>query len=382
MRGSLNEIDIRSILQLIELGQRTGELLIEAPALNSQVRSWFVFFIHGKIVYAIELDSRPLARLQDYLYPDQIKVKEELVSDLALEAVNVPEYAYLWQLIVSKTLSTDRGCQILRAMILETLFDLLSLSKGDFIFSQGVALSPSLLILEINPVISQIMQQKQNWRQFYPHVQHLDQFISLTHPEELASVLPERAYSNLSQWAKRRLTLRQLSRYLRREPVIIARNLYPYAQRGWLRLVNATDAANLTQPATLIRSPRILLIDDDLSIRKKVENILESHNYLCSIFGDSLEALSQAIAIEPDLILCDIALPQLDGYQLCHLWRQTKALGSTPIIMLTSQEGLLARVKAKMVGATDYLTKPFGEIELLLLLEKYLSHFQSVREIA
>lgn len=372
MRGSLNEIDIRSILQLIELGQQTGELFIETPVSKSQSKSWFVFFVNGKIAYAIESGDRSLARLQDYLYPDKIRVNEELVSDSGLEAINIPEYAYLWQLIASNALSTERGRQILQAMILETLFDLFSLSKGDFIFSQGIALSPSLMTWEINLLIPQIVQQKQNLQQFYPQIQHLDQFISLNHPEELEAVLPERAYSNLSQWSKRRLTLRQLGRYLRREPVIIARNLYPYAQRGWLHLVNVPDKSNLTTEKKLTRSPQILFIDDDLSIRKKVESILENHNYLYRLFGDSLEALSQAIAIEPDLILCDIALPKLDGYQLCHLWRQTTALRTTPIIMLTGQEGLLERIKAKMVGATDYLTKPFGENELLLLLEKYV----------
>jgi twitching motility two-component system response regulator PilG len=372
MQGTLNEIDLRSILQLIELGQRTGELLIEAPAITSSPRTWFVFFVNGQIAYSIESSARPLERLQDYLYPDKIKVKEELGGDGGQEIVNIPEYAYLWQLIANNTLTPGRGREILTAMILENLFDLFSLPKGDFIFSSGSAIAPPLLTLEISPLIPQIARQEQQWKQFYPHIQHLDQFISLTQPEELESVLPGRAYNNLDQWAKRRLSLRQLSRYLKREPVIIARNLYPYAQRGWLHLVDRPNASGGTTEGKLNPSPRILFIDDDLSIRQKVESILENHNYPSSIFGDPLEALGQAIAIEPDLILCDIALPKLDGYQLCHLWRQTKALRHTPIIMLTGQEGLLERVKAKMVGATDYLSKPFNEHELLLLLEKYL----------
>lgn len=121
----------------------------------------------------------------------------------------------------------------------------------------------------------------------------------------------------------------------------------------------------------LIPSPRILFIDDAPSIREKVGIIGENYNY-CSILGNTLEYLGQAVALKPALILCAIALPKLDGYQLCHLWRQTKTLRHTPIILLTSQEGLLARVKAKMVGATDYLSKPFSENELLLLLEKYV----------
>jgi twitching motility two-component system response regulator PilG len=372
MQGSLNEIDIRSILQLIELGQKTGELLIEAPALASSPRAWFLFFVNGQIAYGIESGPSPLARLQDYLYPDRIKVREELGGSDPRDIINIPEYAYLWQLIAKNTLTPERGREILTAMILETLFDLFSLPKGDFSFSLGTAISPPLLTLEISPLIPQIARQKQQWPQFYPQIQHLDQFIRLTRPEELESVLPWRAYSNLGQWAERRLTLRQLSRYLKREPITIARNLYPYAQRGWLHLVDSPRISGGDSQRKLTPSPLILFIDDDLSIRQKVASILENYNYSCRLFGDPLEALGQAIAIEPALILCDIALPKLDGYQLCHLWRQTKTLRDTPIIMLTGQEGLLERVKAKMVGATDYLSKPFSENELLLLLEKYV----------
>jgi twitching motility two-component system response regulator PilG len=139
-----------------------------------------------------------------------------------------------------------------------------------------------------------------------------------------------------------------------------------------LRLVDNLRTSGGDSQGKLIPSPRILFIDDDPSIREKVGIICENYNYSCSILGDPLEALGQSVALKPALILGAIALPKLDGYQLCHLWRQTKTLRHTPIIMLTSQEGLLARVKAKMVGATDYLSKPFSENELLLLLEKYV----------
>ena len=372
MQGSLSEIDTRSILQLIELGQRTGELLIEAPALACPGRSWFLFFVNGQIAYGIESGTPPLARLQDYLYPDRIKVREEQGDDNRREIINIPEYAYIWQLIAKNSLTPQRGREILTAMILETLFDLFSLAKGDFSFSLGTAIAPPLLTLEISPLIPQIARQRQEWQRFYPQIEHLDQFITISRPEELELVLPGQAYSNLSQWVKRRLTLRQLSRHLRREPITIARNLYPYAQRGWLRLVDSWRTDGGDSRKKLTPSPRILFIDNDASIREKVGSILENSHYSCSIFGDPLEAIGQAVAIKPDLILCAIALPKLDGYQLCHLWRQTKTLRHTPIIMLTSQEGLLARVKAKMVGATDYLSKPFSDNELLLLLEKYV----------
>lgn len=75
---------------------------------------------------------------------------------------------------------------------------------------------------------------------------------------------------------------------------------------------------------------------------------------------------------KPDLILCDLIMPELDGYQICAMLRQSLAFHQTPIIILTSQEEFIGWVKSRMLGATDYLTKLFGEYELLMLVEKYL----------
>jgi twitching motility two-component system response regulator PilG len=65
-------------------------------------------------------------------------------------------------------------------------------------------------------------------------------------------------------------------------------------------------------------------------------------------------------------------MPELDGYEICAMLRKSTAFRQTPIVMLTGKDGFIDRVKARMVGATDYLTKPFGESELLMLVEKYV----------
>ena len=85
-----------------------------------------------------------------------------------------------------------------------------------------------------------------------------------------------------------------------------------------------------------------------------------------------MAALSEIFNLKPDLILCELVMPELDGYQICAMLRQSLAFRQTPIIILTNQEGFIGRVKSHMFGATDYLTKPFGEDELLMLVEKYL----------
>ncbi|NJL91722.1 MAG: response regulator, partial [Coleofasciculaceae cyanobacterium SM2_1_6] len=117
---------------------------------------------------------------------------------------------------------------------------------------------------------------------------------------------------------------------------------------------------------------QVVCIDDDGAIGKMIEYTLQAHGYRVTIIQDPLESISQIFQLQPDLILCDLVMPKLDGYDLCGMLRQSTPFRQTPILMLTGKDGFIDRVRAKMVGATDYLTKPFQEQELLMLLEKYI----------
>ncbi|NEP46913.1 MAG: response regulator, partial [Okeania sp. SIO2H7] len=110
----------------------------------------------------------------------------------------------------------------------------------------------------------------------------------------------------------------------------------------------------------------------DSVIRSTIESILHGHGYRVATLSDPLQALGQVFKLKPDLILCDIAMPQLDGYEICAMLRSSSTFRQTPIVMLTGIDGFIDRVKARIVGATDYFTKPFGESELLMLVDKYV----------
>jgi twitching motility two-component system response regulator PilG len=87
-----------------------------------------------------------------------------------------------------------------------------------------------------------------------------------------------------------------------------------------------------------------------------------------------LETLTLVFQFQPDLIFCDIAMPQLNGYEICAMLRYSQSFRNIPIIMLTAKEGFFTRIRATMVGATDYLTKSFGHTELVILVKKYLNY--------
>ncbi|MGK7954785.1 MAG: response regulator [Crocosphaera sp.] len=400
MQGTLNEIDIRSILQLIELGQRTGELLIEAyqaslgdssvldssqtVKIDSPRIFWLVFFVNGQIVYTTRSKNKGFRRLRDYLSRYHLDIIPEELKTLNSISHNEIEYAYLWQLIKQNRLTPDQGKSIIQQMTKETLFDLLSLRQGAFIFEMGLALDPLLIGLEIEPLVREMMKDVQQWKQLYPYFQSPQQALIIAEAKQLQNALPDKAYEQLLHWADGQTSLRRISRRLQRNLGTLARGLYPYVERGWLHPVMAPSPSvsktnKLWKEPTQKKCFHVVCIDDDLTIGKTVEDILTKNGYQISLITDPLSGLSLIFELNPDVILCDIAMPKLDGYEICAMLRHSQAFQSTPIIMLTGKEGFIDRIRARMMGATDYLTKPFGEQELLLLIEKCVTPKMSSR---
>lgn len=384
MQGTLSEIDIRSILQLIELGQRTGYLEVEAfggdrsgwrDKTRIQEQFWIVFFLNGQIAYAANSDNS-LSRLRDYVRRYKVDAVLDNVSVPDLATTNAPEYGYLWNLLETHVLTPAQGRSILQSMVRETLFDLLGLRNGSFIFEIGPALEPQLTTLEIGPLVAQIMKQVQEWKQFHPHIQSPDQCPVIADSAQLRQKLPENTYRILDRWADGKTSIRQMARYLNREILPVARAIYPYIQQGWVQLlypVTATAPVSRELTASPTTStPRVVFIDDGIATCKAVEYTLKQHGYQVAAISNPLKALSLVFQIQPDLILCDIAMPDLDGFEICAMLRRSSVFRQTPIVMLTGKDGFIDRVKARMVGATDYLTKPFGDSELLMLVEKYV----------
>ena len=110
---------------------------------------------------------------------------------------------------------------------------------------------------------------------------------------------------------------------------------------------------------------KILVVDDSKTIRRTAETLLSKEG--CQVFTaiDGFDALSKIADHQPDLIFVDIMMPRLDGYQTCSLIKHNKTFKQTPVIMLSSKDGLFDRARGRIVGSEQYLTKPFTKDELL-----------------
>ena len=110
---------------------------------------------------------------------------------------------------------------------------------------------------------------------------------------------------------------------------------------------------------------KILVVDDSKTIRRTAETLLSKEG--CQVFTaiDGFDALSKIADHQPDLIFVDIMMPRLDGYETCSLIKHNKTFKSTPVIMLSSKDGLFDRARGRIGGSEQYLTKPFTKDELL-----------------
>lgn len=116
----------------------------------------------------------------------------------------------------------------------------------------------------------------------------------------------------------------------------------------------------------------VLAVDDSLTVRKLVSVTLERKGFRVLTAADGLQAIACLDRATPDLVLLDITMPKMDGYDVCRTMKRMPSLKSIPVLMLSGKDGLFDKMRGKLSGATDYLTKPFDVATLTRALDKHL----------
>ncbi len=117
---------------------------------------------------------------------------------------------------------------------------------------------------------------------------------------------------------------------------------------------------------------KVMVIDDSKTIRRTAETLLSKAGCEVTTAEDGFDALSKIADTQPSIIFVDIMMPRLDGYQTCALIKNNNDFKTTPVIMLSSKDGLFDRAKGRIVGSDQYLTKPFSKDELLSAIRDHV----------
>lgn len=209
---------------------------------------------------------------------------------------------------------------------------------------------------------------------------------TLSKPELLRRQMSAASYKNLVSLADGRRTLRDLSFLLKSKPLQVAQSLFPYIRQGTIEPIAVPDLPfKSAAPASPLKDQSrpsskgkkrpflIACIDDSPQVCRVLDRTLSEAGYRFTCIQDSTLALPLLLESKPDLIFLDLVMPIANGYELCSQIRRISFFQNTPIVILTGRDGIVDRVRAKMVGATDYLHKPIDPQQILEAIKKYVT---------
>lgn len=326
-------LHVLSLLVQLKSRQASGCLQVTSGDV-----AWSIYLQHGNLTFAsnsvnpIERLDRQLNKLSHRIPVVVGAVRQQIrlmfTSDLEDEAQTTVDYLAIQWLFEQQYLRQAEVALLIEELAKEVIESLLKVSQGcyEFIPAEKIVGFPNLCQLELRPIVEFCQMQLRR---------------QLTHKAILT--VPA--------------------------TVVVAEPIDRPKEKQNDQL--STGIASATPVA---KQPRytIASIDDSPTVLQAMNSFLEDENFAIVTISDPLKALIQVVRCKPDLVLLDVSMPSLDGYELCSLLRRHSNFKHTPIVMVTSNTGFIDRAKAKLVGASGYMTKPFTRSELLKMVFKYL----------
>lgn len=379
-------------LQAVSGTRLTGKLVVKAQS----DLSWSLYFGLGSLIW---IDGGPHPNRS--LYRGIRTIFPELTArDLQLsEARKFPchRYAMLESLYYRKNLDRVRLRTLGLRKFVADLFDICQLEPRHPVTWEWedktrralyeMGLRSSLFVLQTAEICSKVNSFLSTWKQqeyssWSPNLAPM-----LGQKERLRQIASADAYRNLVQLVDGNRTLYDLADRLGTEVGRVALSLLPYIRGGYIDLVEVPDlqedvsqiAAFLARreaakvPAEKLPRPLIGCIDDSLQVCRIMQLVLNEAGYDCISVQDSLMAVSTFIERTPDLIFLDLNMPVVNGYEICSQLRRVTKLKDVPIVILTGKDGIIDRVRSKVVGASGFMAKPIDSSKVVLTVHRMLA---------
>jgi CheY-like chemotaxis protein len=365
----------------------TGIAHVRTKAVDARTH-WKVYFNDGKLLWA-NGGKHSHRSWQRHLskYCSQIDLKQ--VNFRNSESFRCPEYHSLGILLQRHLATPENIGNLIANKIIEVFFDLFQQEKSTPLDIESEALSLSSLIgeisgyslitINIDTAFKQMQQQWSAWINSGFNTVYPDHAPRIKSKEQLEQAVPAVVYQNFIKLLDGRRSLRDLAVGMNKDLLLLTKSIYPYVNKGLLDLVEVADlnstptpTANLSnKPVNLQDKPIIACIDDSPQICQIMNQIITQANYRFLGIQQPIQAVPKLISVNPKMIFLDIGMPILNGYEVCTQIRRVSKLQEVPIIMLTGNDGVFDRVKAKVCGASDFLSKPIEIDKILQTIEKF-----------
>ena len=353
---------------------------------STQNISWVFYLYLGRIVYATG-GMHPVRRWRRHLVaycPQRLAHFDEIQTELT----NIPvdscriswEYKLLSIWIDQEKITREQAARVIKATVVEVLFDVTQEIEVLCETVRDNLLSTRLVLIEAEQVIQESSKLWQAWQAAKVADRSPDMAPLIRQPEALKKRTSPQVFQNLSQLLDGQQTLRDLSVRMRRDVVTVTRSLLPYIQLGLVQLVKVNDipppvSNPLVKKLSKTVTPnRVLIacIDDSPAICQTMEQIITSLGYQYVSEKDGLRAIAVLLSRKPDLIFLDLIMPNTNGYEICTQLRKLSFFKTIPIVIVTGNDGIIDRVRAKMAGSTDFISKPIDQKIIVETVNKYL----------
>lgn len=373
---------------------------------------WMLYVSDGKLLYIshsldfaerIDVHLRRLSLSIPSLTHDLL-AKVRIEAELENPHSNDPRHGYLTicSLVKKQLLSTEQASKLVFELSMDALFSCLCLTEGEYQFKSMAFNCPVFCQLAPGMVLPSTKRRLKLWQNLGPRVHSPYQRPYFSNQRESSRSMTAEEVSKLSS-ILRGFDFWHLSALLKEDELVIAQKLYPaiidktiilrepqspfnqlppIPASAKISTLSQTESETKSSLKSLEVIPNrhpsqstytIACIDDSPVVLQTIERYLDKKSLSILLINNPVKALMEVIRAKPNLILLDVGMPKVDGYELCRLIRKNSHFRTTPIIMVTGNSGLINRAKAKMAGATDYMTKPFSQEQLSKMVFRYLS---------
>lgn len=386
-------------LKLIQVKQSTGRLSITLDGKSGKTSH--VYFYMGRIVWAaggVHRVRRWFRVLRQHC--------PELLSDRAFIPTQTtpatPDAHEYWEVkILSRALDQSRITlaqtkAIVQSYVQEVFLGLIEQPMSKTHWTSLKTLPQQFVWLDPDQIIQQSSELCREWRQvLLTHQNHLpagfspDLALVIKHDAALQVRVSPVVYQALTRLLNGQNSLWDLVAKMQKPLLPVLTSLLPLLRDDILGLkeipdlvlstvstapsVPATPLRSVSQPAPVATSQGVIAcIDDSPLIGRALKDILQPAGYEVISILDPVQGISVLLKHKPDLIFLDLIMPDTNGYELCSFLRKTAAFRDLPIVMLTGQNGMIDRLRAKVVGSTDFMSKPPEASKVLHVVQKYL----------
>ncbi|MEC4814347.1 MAG: response regulator [Scytonema sp. PMC 1069.18] len=345
-------------------------------------RAW-VFYLHRGFILYVTGGDHPVRRWKrnSAIYlphrPTDISALQyELVDRTTKDFGGCWQYQLLCLWIEKQKITTEQAAKVVWSIIVEVLFDIMQAAQISCELQPHISLPKKLVLIDAAQAVAEADRVWQAWKAAKVVNCSPNQVPVISQKGELQQRISPSVYQKLSQLLEQQHTLREMALEMKQDVLIVTRSLLPYVQAGLVELITIADlpAPSFTLPTQPeVRQPLIACLDDNPWICQEIEKILTAANYRFIGLSDPLRAIGVLLALKPDMIFLDLMMPSTNGYEICGKLRKLSCFRYTPIIILTGNDGVIDRVRAKLVGSSDFLSKEtVNTKQVLSVINKHL----------